>query len=240
MEPRKSYLTSFQEFWRKKYHEGNFHVERDMLNLDKSLNNYGIVKKALPRVILGNLYCEDIEDLTQLVGFPMEVHGDCLITNCGITSLIGGPDVVYGDFYCTANKIGSLKHGPRVVKKDYSANNCDLTSIEGIPEKLYRYVYLQDNKLKTLEGFSDLTPDFKKNKNSLSIHGNPKELRIHGDYVLSESYRRNNYWLGLLRYMLKNEIILSVVDWPYDVTDGWPEKYKNQLKSGKSIKRFNL
>ena len=110
------------ENWLKEYGVKNFTVNQD-LSVDVN-GHVGLSSSSLAylpvrfRNIAGNFNLFN-NQLTSLVGCPIEVSG---IFYCGknkLTDLVGCPEKVGGDFDCSDNKLVSLKGCPKIVSGNF-------------------------------------------------------------------------------------------------------------------------
>ena len=99
----------------------------------------------------GYFNCAD-NQLTSLVGAPLEVGDDFYCSDNSLTSLIGAPQEVGGYFYCHNNALTSLEGAPLKVGGSFDCENNQLTSLEGAPLKVDGSFLCHNNALTTLEG----------------------------------------------------------------------------------------
>jgi len=199
--------------------EGSFIVYENMVE------NGRFKEGIIPDIINGDFNCDEI-NLTTLEGGPKEVKGNfnCdfnKLTNLKylpligesiscegnqLTSLEGCPSKINGDLYCNNNQLTSLKGGPDYIDGNFVCVNNKLKSLEFCPSIEFDYDYTFDSYLKT-------------------------ELK----YIQSKHINVDNYWLGLLQYMIKK-------DKPLDKIKGWPEGFlsDNLVSSAKGINKFKL
>ena len=105
----------------------------------------------------GYFNCAD-NQLTSLVGAPLEVGDDFYCSDNSLTSLIGAPQEVGGYFYCHNNALTSLEGSPQEVGGRFYCDNNSLTSLIGAPLKVGgSFLYCENNPVskETLDAIYD-------------------------------------------------------------------------------------
>ena len=149
----------------------------DVINGDINLYNKKLTKITdifdfSKYKVVGNFYCSN-NQLTSLVGVPMEVGRNFVCDQNQLTSLKGSPKKVGGTFHCstnqlttlegspeeiglsflcTGNKLTSLVGAPRIVGETFNVSRNQLTSLKGSPKKVPLTFYCNDNQLTSLVG----------------------------------------------------------------------------------------
>ena len=112
--------------------------------------------KKLPfnfRKITGNFACDN-NQLTSLVGAPIEVGGYFWCCHNLLPTLIGAPVKVGGSFWCYNNQLTDLKGSPREVGGNFDCSYNRLTSLRGSPIKVGMTFLCACNQLTSLNGIS--------------------------------------------------------------------------------------
>jgi hypothetical protein len=84
-----------------------------------------------------------------------KVTGDFRCYSNQLTSLEGSPKSVGGDFYCQQNKLTSLEGGPEWVGGIFDCYQNKLTSLVGGPGVVLGPYYAFNNQITSFEGFPD-------------------------------------------------------------------------------------
>lgn len=137
------------------------------------LSIYGVNLNNLEEVVDGNAYNGDIDlsffkhkvyDLGFFRGEDInivEVRGNFIITNSGISSLMGCPMRVLGDFVCVNNKnLQSLMGAPIAVGGDFNIFGCNLSDLGGFPREIVGDIIYGGNRFDEVQ----LLDFLKKNK----------------------------------------------------------------------------
>ena len=116
----------------------------------------------------------DIENYTINNKGEIDVDGDVLLSNCGLTelppfiqfgtvkgcfncsfnglvSLRGVPNTVGGRFNCSYNSLKSLEGAPKKINGSFFCNNNNLETLKGSPEEVGGSLYCYCNNLTTLK-----------------------------------------------------------------------------------------
>ena len=138
---------------------------------------------------------------------PEEVNGIFDCSDLGLTTLEGSPTKVVSSFKCNNNLLTDLKGAPKYVLNHFYSLHNNLTSLEGCP------VFIQGN-LRIKQDY---------------------DLSIEQEYIRTPYYDPENYWLGLLKYMIVYKKDLNKIK-------GWPKGFLTDdlIKSVSSISKFNL
>lgn len=124
----------YENFWIKNEHE----VIIDPQGL--------IIKASEVEVRLGG------ESINEIPVPFLEVTGDFICSNVGLTTLKNAPKRVSGHFHVQGNKLQSLEHGPYHVGNQYCCHNNQLTNLTGAPKHSVLYLEAINNPLTSLEG----------------------------------------------------------------------------------------
>jgi len=202
-------------------YEGDFKATEDMVQDGK------LIKDKIPDIVKGNFYCYH-NQLTSLEGAPEKVGGNFVCNDNQLKSLEGGPEQVGDTFWCDYNQLTNLEGAPEKVGEDFWCHNNQLTSLQGAPEQVGGYFDCNRNKLTTLEGAP------KKVGGDFDSRNNKVNLAIEEEFIESGSYQ-DNYWIDLLKYMLKENI-------PLEKVEGWPDGFltDNLKKSAKGTVKYKL
>jgi hypothetical protein len=131
-----------------------------------------------PKIVEGNFYCYNNNNLTSLEGAPEKVEGYFNCSNNNLTSLEGAPEIVEGDFYCSYNKLTTLEGAPEIVEGGFYCSDNNLTSLEGAPEIVEGNFNCSYNKLTSLEAAPEkVEGSFSCSDNNLtSLEGAPEKV----------------------------------------------------------------
>ncbi len=108
----------------------------------------------------------------------VDVNGDVVLYNKGLTKLPLKFGKVTGYFGCNNNQLTTLEGSPREVGGDFDCYNNQLITLEGGPREVGGGFYCRDNKLTTLEGGPrEVGGYFNCNDNQLiTLEGGPREV----------------------------------------------------------------
>jgi len=231
--------------------DGRFIPDRipEEITGDFNCANLGLISlEGGPLEVHGTYYCHQ-NDLTDLKGAPEE-SGFFHCSYNKLTTLEGGPESVE-NLECNNNLLTDLKGAPESVALDFNCSYNKLTTLEGCAEVIASYFYCHDNLLTDLKGGPIWTGgdyDCKNNKltsleggprrkdsGKVIYNGNGTDLKLERDYIMSGSYEGDDYWIGLLKYMIEHDFDLEHVK-------GWPKGFLNaNIKtSAKGLKKFQL
>ena len=149
------YLTLYENF---KYIDNicqKYYIENYTINQDGSIDVDGHVNLTDQRLfilplkfgkVIGNFDCSE-NNLTSLVGSPIQVLGDYFSCDNNQLKSLKGCTRELSAFYCFTNKLSTLKGGPTKVSSDYNCVDNNIFDFNGFPNPFYGESFFRDNPI---------------------------------------------------------------------------------------------